>query len=227
MKEHTRVDQFVRSKAGELDRRLSKYFSGLSIISLTFLAHLDKVLAQLSQRFPPSSDVKRSVRRNERYAKVEDAIHHVGQELENLDRFVKVNRQAFRKILKKHKKWTNSPDLEKRFRENVFSRPTSFANRDLASTYASYNEILAVARNASSEVSEQANGPSRKTSTSNSPASTPATSATDGPTDSCFSARNQSSETSAPDEPQPPLTSRRQSYVGNPCADGSKTLATQ
>ncbi|KAL8822379.1 MAG: hypothetical protein Q9191_006886, partial [Dirinaria sp. TL-2023a] len=82
--EHERVDLFVRSKTGELTRRL-----------------------------------------------------------EQLDRFVRVNRQAFRKILKKYMKWTDSPDLEQRFKDNVLSRPSSLANRSFIPALAHYKEILA------------------------------------------------------------------------------------
>ena len=70
-------------------------------------------------------------------------VYRAGQELEHLDRFVRVNRQAFRKILKKYRKWTDSPGLEQRFSDSVLSRPSSFANRNFVPALAHYNEILA------------------------------------------------------------------------------------
>ena len=76
------------------------------------------------------------------------ARYRVGQELENLDRFIAVNRLAFHKILKKYKKRTGSPDLGQRF-YHVLSHDTSFVNRSLVSALAHYNELLAAARAAS------------------------------------------------------------------------------
>ena len=76
------------------------------------------------------------------------ARDRIGQELENLDRFIAVNRQAFHKILKKYKKRTGSPDLGQRF-YHVLSHDTSFVNRSLVSALAHYNELLAAARAAS------------------------------------------------------------------------------
>lgn len=113
-------------------------------------------------------------------------LHSVGQELEDLDRFVELNRQAFHKILKKYKKWTGSPDLAQRFNANVLSRPTSFAMKDFVSTLAHCHEILASNREAKSRIRSP-----RPNSTS--------TTSTDGPTDSGFSVRLESSGTSAPD----------------------------
>lgn len=122
--------------------------------------------------------------------------HSVRQELEDIDRFVSVNRQAFHKLLKKHKKWTKSPGLSQRFNENVLSRPTSFATRDSVSALAHGNEILAASREAKSRIQK-----TTPQSRSPRPKSTSTTS-TDGPTDSGFSVRLESSETSAPDTVQ-------------------------
>lgn len=66
-----------------------------------------------------------------------------GQELGQLDRFVVVNRQAFRKILKKYKKWTGSAGLEGRFQRHVLDRPTSFTNQNFLLSLALYNKVLA------------------------------------------------------------------------------------
>jgi len=129
-------------------------------------------------------------------------IFSVGQDLENIDRFVSVNRQAFHKLLKRHKKWTNSAGLSQRFNENVLSRPTSFATRDSVSALAHYNEILAASREAKSRIQTTPHSRSpRPNSTS--------TTSTDGPTDSGFSVRLESSETSAPDTLDLPRKKRK------------------
>ena len=64
-------------------------------------------------------------------------------ELEHLDRFASVNRQAFRKILKKYRKWTESPNLEQRFNDFSLSCPSEFGNRSFVPALAHYNELLA------------------------------------------------------------------------------------
>lgn len=84
-----------------------------------------------------------------RYRPVLNRCYRVGQELEHLDRFIAVNRQAFRKILKKCRKWTGSSDVENRFHEHILSQPTSFTNKNLIPALAHYNELLVAARTAS------------------------------------------------------------------------------
>ena len=74
----------------------------------------------------------------------------LGRELGFLDRFVLVNSQGFRKILKKYKKWTGSCDLEKRFRKHVLDQPTSFTKRMFSSSLADFDRILADIRHAGS-----------------------------------------------------------------------------
>lgn len=119
-------------------------------------------------------------------------LHSVGQDLKDLDGFVRINREAFHKISKKYKKRTGSAALAQRFNENVLSRPTSFATRDFVSELAHYNEILTASREAKSRIQTTP----RQNSTS--------TTSTDGPADSGFSVRIESSETSTPDSAQPP-----------------------
>ena len=73
-----------------------------------------------------------------------------GRELGFLDRFVLVNSQGFRKILKKYKKWTGSCDLEKRFRKHVLDHPTSFTKRTFSLSLAHFDRVLADIRHAGS-----------------------------------------------------------------------------
>ena len=63
-----------------------------------------------------------------------------------MSRFISAQRLAFQKLLKKYKKWTGSPDLEKRFREGVLDRPMSFSKRDLRPLLAQWTEVLASVR---------------------------------------------------------------------------------
>ena len=66
----------------------------------------------------------------------------VGDEIRSLARFTTAQRTAFRKLLKKYRKWTESDDLEKRFRHEVLEDPNSFTNIDLEPPLHEYSETL-------------------------------------------------------------------------------------
>ncbi|KAL9029368.1 MAG: hypothetical protein Q9196_002375, partial [Gyalolechia fulgens] len=129
--QHQRVDLFVQSKAGEINRRL---------------VHLDKQVGQLKQRFPSYHTQKVSVRCLERFAKAEEAAEKAGEEIRSLARFVGAQKLAFVKLLKKYKKWTSSEALETRFRAKVLNKPTAFSKRDLQPLLAQYTNVLAAVR---------------------------------------------------------------------------------
>ncbi|EME44432.1 hypothetical protein DOTSEDRAFT_152287 [Dothistroma septosporum NZE10] len=114
--QHQRIDLFVKSKAGEIQRRLD---------------HSKKQLRQLAARQSKTADSRIPVGRMERYGKLEDDVIRAGEEIKSLARFVATQRTAFRKLLKKYKKWTGSTTLEDRFRDEVLENPKSFANLDL------------------------------------------------------------------------------------------------
>ena len=65
-----------------------------------------------------------------------------GDEIRALARFSSTQRTAFRKLLKKFKKWTGSTNLEQRFREEVLDDPKSFTNLDLGPLLDDYSETL-------------------------------------------------------------------------------------
>lgn len=129
--QHQRVDLFVRSKAGEINRRL---------------VHLDKQIGQLQQRYAPHQTGKVSVRRLERYSKAEEAAEKAGEEIRSLARFVGAQKLAFVKLLKKYKKWTSSSGLEIRFRKKVLDRSNAFSKRDFEPLLTQYNDVLAAIR---------------------------------------------------------------------------------
>ncbi|KAL8797345.1 MAG: hypothetical protein Q9195_000499 [Heterodermia aff. obscurata] len=131
LEQHERVGRFVQSKADELACRL---------------VELERRVEKLKQRITESSNSRLAMRRRERLSKLEDEIIDIGQELAQLDRFVVVNRQGFRKILKKYKKWTGSAGLEGRFQRHVLDRPTSFTNKHFLLSLALYNKVLADVR---------------------------------------------------------------------------------
>lgn len=129
--QHQRIDLFVRSKSGEIARRL---------------AHLDKQIAQLELRSLSGGCTKIPVRRLEKFSRAEEAILKAGEDIQSLSRFVGAQRLAFQKLLKKYKKWTSSADLGARFRSEVLDRPTSFSKQDFEPLLAQWAEVLAAVR---------------------------------------------------------------------------------
>ena len=125
--QHQRIDLFVKSKAGEIQRRLD---------------HAKKQLKQLSARNPSTVDRRIPIARLERYGKLENDVLKAGDEIRSLARFAATQRTAFHKLLKKFKKWTGSPKLEARFREEVLDDPQSFTKLDLGPMLDEYSELL-------------------------------------------------------------------------------------
>ncbi|SMR64034.1 unnamed protein product [Zymoseptoria tritici ST99CH_1A5] len=114
--QHQRIDLFVRSKAGEIQRRLD---------------HAKKQLRALSSRQASVADNRIPVGRLERYGRLENDVIKAGEEIKSLARFTATQRTAFRKLLKKYKKWTGSAELEDRFRDEVLDDPKNFTQLDL------------------------------------------------------------------------------------------------
>jgi hypothetical protein len=65
-----------------------------------------------------------------------------GEEIKSLSRFVGAQRTAFRKLLKKYKKWTGSTQLEERVRREVLDDPKSFTQYDLRPLLEDYSGTL-------------------------------------------------------------------------------------
>lgn len=62
---------------------------------------------------------------------MENDVIKAGDEIKSLARFTATQRTAFRKLLKKYKKWTGSSELEDRFRDEVLDDFKSFTKLDL------------------------------------------------------------------------------------------------
>jgi hypothetical protein len=75
-----------------------------------------------------------------------DIHDRAGDELQSLSRFSKAQQTAFRKLLKKHKKWTGSTDLETEFNRHVLGDPSSFTNIDMNPLYTQYEDTLSALR---------------------------------------------------------------------------------
>lgn len=129
--QHQRVDLFVQSKAGEINRRL---------------AHLNKQVGRLHRRYALHPTGRISVKRLERYSKAEEVAEQAGEEIRSLARFVGAQRVAFIKLLKKYSKWTSSSRLDQRFRKEVLERPTAFSKKDFGPLLTQYEHALAAIR---------------------------------------------------------------------------------
>ena len=126
-----RISWFVRSKVGEIKRRLE---------------HLDHQIKRFAARKAKDATRAVSVKRLERYGHIETDIIKVGEEIKSLSRFVGVQQTAFRKLLKKYKKWTGSVELSQRFNKEILDSSSSFTKTDLQTFLAQYDELLAAVR---------------------------------------------------------------------------------
>ncbi|KXX81995.1 Xenotropic and polytropic retrovirus receptor 1 [Madurella mycetomatis] len=126
-RQHDRVDLFVTSKADEIARRLN---------------HLSNQVHRLILRCATSGQDRMPLKRRQRFAKYEQELIRCGDDIRALQRFVSAQIVAFRKILKKYRKWTGSSTLGSRFRDNILSHPKSFTRRDFSQLQSRYDDLL-------------------------------------------------------------------------------------
>ncbi|KAF2721465.1 hypothetical protein K431DRAFT_284840 [Polychaeton citri CBS 116435] len=124
--QHSRIDLFVRSKVGEIQRRL---------------LHAKRQLELLRSK-NYATDRRIPVRRLERYSRLENDVMKAGDEIKSLSRFVGAQRTALRKLIKKYKKWTGSKGLEDRVSDEVLSDPKGFTKLDLGPLLDLYSATL-------------------------------------------------------------------------------------
>ncbi|GAW19814.1 hypothetical protein ANO14919_093050 [Xylariales sp. No.14919] len=122
--QHDRVGLFVVSKAEEISRRLR---------------HLSNLVHHLMLKCTDTRGL--SSKRQRRFVKYHTQIEECGQDVKALSRFVSAQVTAFRKILKKYKKWTGSTTLGSRFQDNVLSHPKSFTNYNFSPLQLHYQEL--------------------------------------------------------------------------------------
>ncbi|KAL9095733.1 MAG: hypothetical protein Q9165_002165 [Trypethelium subeluteriae] len=116
LEQHQLVDLFARSKTGEIQRRLGS---------------LEKQTRQMNDRLRATRANKITVKRLERYARLENEIL----------RYIGAQRLAFFKLLKKYKKWTHSEVLAQRFKSDL-NKPGSFSTIDLTHLLAKWADAL-------------------------------------------------------------------------------------
>ncbi|GAB1316254.1 hypothetical protein MFIFM68171_06464 [Madurella fahalii] len=126
-RQHDRVDLFVTSKADEISRRLH---------------YLSNQVHRLILRCATSGRDRMSLKRRQRFAKYEQELLRCGDDIRSLQRFVSAQVIAFRKILKKYRKWTGSSTLGSRFRDSILSHPKSFTRRDFSQLQSRHDDLL-------------------------------------------------------------------------------------
>ncbi|KAF1921785.1 hypothetical protein BDU57DRAFT_436690 [Ampelomyces quisqualis] len=130
--QHDRINLFVRSKSGEIERRLE---------------HISKSLEQLRQKqranAPGASLPARTV---EKYAKIDADVTKTGEEIRSLSRFQVAQRTGFTKILKKYRRWTKDREFHQVFKEQVINRPGSLFQLDLSYLLDQYVKVLGALR---------------------------------------------------------------------------------
>ncbi|KAF2471506.1 uncharacterized protein BDR25DRAFT_259887 [Lindgomyces ingoldianus] len=130
--QHDRINLFIKSKSGEIERRVD---------------HISKRLLQLQARQTADSPGTRLPARTvEKYAKIDADVTKAGEEIRSLSRFRVAQCTGFHKILKKYKRWTRDLELERCFREEIIESPESFFELDLGYLLDQYIDVLGALR---------------------------------------------------------------------------------
>ncbi|RMJ11783.1 hypothetical protein CDV36_008574 [Fusarium kuroshium] len=138
-RQHERLHLFVCSKADEISRRLE---------------HLAKSINRWASKPQNEMTEDSAIKHQRRFAKYERELLRCGGDIQALERFVKAQTVAFRKITKKYKKWTGSTTLGARLYENILSDPKSFTRRDFSPLQQRYDEITCTLHAAAPVLSE-------------------------------------------------------------------------
>ncbi|CAO2658765.1 Nn.00g064880.m01.CDS01, partial [Neocucurbitaria sp. VM-36] len=130
--QHDRINLFIRSKSGEIERRLD---------------HISRSLNQLRAKRninPPGGPLP--ARTVEKYAKIDADVAKTGEEIRSLSRFQVAQRTGFTKILKKYKRWTKDKELSWVFKNEISNRPDSLFQLDLGYLLDQYIDVLGALR---------------------------------------------------------------------------------
>ncbi|PON27524.1 SPX domain-containing protein [Trichoderma gamsii] len=139
--QHDRLDLFVTSKADEVSRRLEHT-----------AANIRRFAAKSHHLQADSPSV--SLRYQRKFIKYERELLRCREDTQALSRFVNAQVVAFRKILKKYRKWTGSSSLSSRFNEEILSHPKSFTRRSFTDLQERHDEIERQLRHATPAFSE-------------------------------------------------------------------------
>lgn len=102
--QYDNIGMFLRSKHGEIERRLTA---------------LDKSVRSAKRAVKNYSG--RPSLQARRFQRLVQEAESIGEDIQALTRFAAVQKTAFRKILKKYRKWTNTDGLRNRLEADVFA----------------------------------------------------------------------------------------------------------
>ncbi|KAF1986670.1 hypothetical protein K402DRAFT_85123 [Aulographum hederae CBS 113979] len=125
--QHQRIELFVKSKTGEIERRLD---------------HLSQQLQRLRSSEQSNCSGVVPAKKLARYARIEEDTVKTGEEIRSLSRFVGAQRLGFSKLLKKYKKWTRSSGLERRLKEDILGKPGCLSKENLGYLLDHYTDLL-------------------------------------------------------------------------------------
>ena len=103
--QYDNVALFLESKSGEVNRRL---------------LHLERQV-RVAQRSAAAGSQEGPILSSRRYHRLVSEAEEIGEDIQLLSRFAAVQKTAFRKILKKYRKWTQSTSLQARLEKELFS----------------------------------------------------------------------------------------------------------
>ena len=103
--EYDNVALFLRSKQGEIERRL---------------VHLE-MQVRAAKKAVDQNATDRPILQARKYQRLVKDAESIGDEVERISRFAGVQKTAFRKVLKKYRKWTGSTALQQRLEVEIFS----------------------------------------------------------------------------------------------------------
>ena len=114
--QHERVNLFSKSKCGEIKRRLDQ---------------VERQLKGLTKGLPFNAQNGLPVHHTKKYARLVQDTESISDDIQSLSQFANTQRLAFKKILKKYRRWTGSANLQLRVNNEILNQPTSFLRPDL------------------------------------------------------------------------------------------------
>lgn len=116
--------------------------------------HLTTNIQKWAVKSASDADNMSPLRRQRRFAKYERDLLQCDTDIHSLSRFCSAQVVAFRKILKKYKKWTGSTTLHTRINQDVLGNPKSFTRKQFGSLQAKHDDVLTELRAAEPPLSE-------------------------------------------------------------------------
>jgi SPX domain protein involved in polyphosphate accumulation len=115
--QHERVSLFIKSKYGEIKRRLDQ---------------VERQLRRLTEQLPAETQQSRPLQQTRKYIKLVQDTESISEDIQSLSQFANTQRLAFKKILKKYRRWTGSANLQARVNKEILNQHNSFLRPDLS-----------------------------------------------------------------------------------------------